>query len=146
MLREETGSLPIPLGGAVPQPNRPVLGVSAGLFHATTGYSLPCAADLAEQLCALPRLDVAALTSTINRVARRHWSSQAFFRLLNRMLFRAAEPAERVKIFSSFYGHDEALVARFYAGQLTVTDKLQALRRGAPTVPVGAALRAALDF
>jgi lycopene beta-cyclase len=144
--REEAAALLIPLGGQVPQPTRPVIGVAAGLFHATTGYSLPFAAMLAEELCALKDLDPATLTTTINQFARDHWERQSFFRLLNRMLFRAAAPDARVKVFSSFYGHHEALIGRFYAGRLTLADKLRALQRGAPTVPAFKAMRAAFGF
>lgn len=142
--REEAAALPIPLGGDVPQPDHPVLGVAAGLFHATTGYSLPFAAQTAEFICAAPALDAPSLTSALNHLARDHWKTQSFFRLLNRMLFRGAAPAERVKIFSSFYGHGDALIGRFYAGRLTFSDKLRALQRGAPTVPAWKAIRAAL--
>ncbi len=144
VLREESAALPIPLGGSVPQPGRPVLGVAAGLFHATTGYSLPFAATVAETICAQRALDAGALTQLLNRLALAHWKSQSFFRLLNRMLFRGGAPAERVKIFSSFYGHDEALIARFYAGRLTSSDKVRALQRGALTIPALQGLRAAL--
>ena len=144
VLREESAALPIPLGGRVPQPQHPVLGVAAGLFHATTGYSLPFAASVAEKICAQPVLEAASLTKLLNGVARAHWESQSFFRLLNRMLFRGAVPSERVKIFASFYGHDEAVIARFYAGRLTFADKVRALQRGAPTIPAFKGLRAAL--
>ena len=144
VLREEAAALPIPLGGRVPQPAHPVLGVAAGLFHATTGYSLPFAVSVAEWVCGLKELTAPALTAELNRLSRSHWDGQSFFRLLNRMLFRGAAPSERVKIFSSFYGHDDALIGRFYAGRLTFADKLRALQRGAPTVPPLKALRAAL--
>ena len=66
-----------------------------------------------------------------------------FFRVLNRMLFRGAEPKKRVDVFESFYRHPPELIARFYAGRLTWADKLMALQRGAPTVPAGRAIRAA---
>ena len=146
VLREEAAALPIPLGGNVPQPERPVIGVAAGLFHATTGYSLPFAACLAELICAIPRLDAPVLTQTINEFARAHWDRQSFFRLLNRMLFRGTEPEARVRVFSSFYGHSDELIARFYAGHLTFADKLRALQRGAPSVPPLRAMKAALSF
>lgn len=142
--REESAALPIPLGGSRPRLDRPVLGVAAGLFHATTGYSLPFAAAVAEELCALPRLDLTSLTEAIDAFAAAHWERQGFFRMLNRMLFHAADPRARVKIFSSFYGHQEELIGRFYAGQLTMTDKLRALQRGAPTVSALRAMRAVL--
>jgi len=143
VLREEHGALPLPLRGAAPSCERPRLGLSAGLFHATTGYSLPFAARLAERLAAKLPLDAPALTQWVNGEVERHWRSQRFFRLLNRMLFLAAAPGERVRIFEAFYGHGEALISRFYAGQLRFSDIVQCLRRGAPTVGALSALRAA---
>ena len=144
VLRDEAAALPIPLSGEAPVIDRPVIGVAAGLFHATTGYSLPMAVDVAEGISALPSLDPASITAWVRRYADRHWRTHGFFRLLNRMLFRGADPQARVKIFESFYGHDDALIARFYAGTLTWGDKLTVLRRGAPTVPAFRAMRAAL--
>ena len=44
---------------------------------------------------------------------------RGFYRLLNRMLFRAAEPAERYRVLEHFYRLDPALIARFYAGRST---------------------------
>ena len=44
MVREECGSLPIPLGGDIGafwRDDVVRLGMRAGLFHPTTGYSLP---------------------------------------------------------------------------------------------------------
>jgi lycopene beta-cyclase len=145
VLREESAALPIPLGGEAPSLTRPQVGVSAGLFHATTGYSLPMAVEVAEAICAQPALEAAALTTWLDNHARAHWAGQSFFRLLNRMLFKGAEPEQRVKIFRSFYGHGEALIGRFYAGRLTAFDKLRVLARGAPTVPGPRAWRAAMD-
>jgi lycopene beta-cyclase len=103
------------------------------------------AVDVAEALPKLPSLDAPALTSWLQAHARRHWGQQRFFRLLNRMLFRGAVPDERVKIFDSFYRHDEATIARFYAGTLTFGDMIKVLQRGAPTVPALRAMRAALS-
>ena len=143
--REESAALPIPLTGEAPVLERPTVGVAAGLFHATTGYSLPFAVELADALAARTRFDAAELTPWLNDFAKRHWRSQSFFRLLNRMLFRGAEPDERVRIFESFYKHDEPLIARFYAGRLTSWDILKVLARGAPTVPGPRAVRAAFS-
>lgn len=143
--REESAALPIPLGGEAPSFDRPMIGVSAGLFHATTGYSLPMAMDVADALPKLTDLSAPALTAWLRAHAKRHWGQQGFFRLLNRMLFRGAVPDERVKIFDSFYRHEEDTIARFYAGTLTLGDKLRVLSRGAPTVPAGRAIRAALS-
>lgn len=140
--REESAALPIPLSGTAPAFTSPTVGVAGGFFHATTGYSLPFAVELADAITARSSFD--DLTPWLAERARRHWASQGFFRLLNRMLFKGAVPDERVRIFESFYGHPEALIARFYAGRLTSWDILQVLARGAPTVPGPRAVRAAL--
>jgi lycopene beta-cyclase len=142
--REEHAALPIPFGGEAPQHDRPVLGVSAGFFHATTGYSLPFAVRMAERIAAQPTLDAPALTTFLNAEAAAHWRSQRFFRLLNRMLFLAAAPEQRVGVFSSFYRHEEALIERFYAGGLRPGDMLNVIARGSTTVPALKAIRAAL--
>ena len=56
------------------------------------------------------------------------------------MLFRAAEPQLRYRIFERFYGLSEGLIQRFYAGQLRWSDKLRILI-GRPPVPLRRALR-----
>lgn len=143
--REESAALPIPLSGAAPRLERPTLGVAAGLFHATTGYSVPMAVTLADELAARQDFSAPALTAWLQAHADAHWKGQGFFRMLNRMLFRGAEPEARVKIFESFYRHGDGLIGRFYAGRLTAVDKVKVLARGAPTVPGPRAMRAALS-
>jgi lycopene beta-cyclase len=141
--REEAAALPIPLDGEVPRPAVATTGVAAGLFNATTGYSLPLAVELADALAGMDSYQPDALRSFLQARASAHWASDSFFRLLNRMLFKGATPAQRVKIFESFYGHGEPVIERFYAGKLTALDKFKVLVRGAPTVPAPAAVRAA---
>lgn len=144
VLREEAAALPIPLGGAAPTLEHPVVGVPAGLFHASTGASLPMAVDVAHALPQLPALDAASLTAWLSAHAQRHWASQGFYRMLNRVLFTAAEPEARVRLFEAFYAHGEGTVARFSAGTLTPLDKLKILARAAPTVPGLRAVHTAL--
>jgi lycopene beta-cyclase len=142
--REEAAALPIPLGGEAPVLAQPTVGVAAGLFHATTGYSVPMAAEVADALPRREDLSAEGLTAWLQNHARRHWRRQAFFRLLNRMLFLGAEPDERVRVFDSFYRHPEPTIARFYAGRLSVLDVLAILARGSQTVPARRAVSAAL--
>lgn len=144
VLREESAALPIPLGGDAPTLERPTIGVAAGFFHATTGYSVPMAVALADDFVGLQEFSAPALTEWLQARAGEHWAGQSFFRMLNRMLFRGAEPEQRVKIFESFYRHGDGLIGRFYAGRLTALDKLAVLARGAPTVPGSKAISAAL--
>ena len=145
VLREEIGLLPILLGGdprAFWPAHDPVarLGLKGGFFHPTTGYSLPLAAANAIALAQLPKLDGPSVAAWTRARFFDHWRRGGFYRLLNRMLFGAARPKERFKIFSHFYRLDEALVARFYAGRLTALDKVRILS-GKPPVPLLKALK-----
>jgi lycopene beta-cyclase len=74
-------------------------------------------------------------------MARRAWDRRGFYRMLDAMLFRAAEPEERYRILERFYRLDPGLIARFYAGRSTMTDKARILM-GKPPVPVARALAA----
>ncbi len=148
--REERGALPIPLEGRIGElwaalpAGVPCAGVRAGLFHATTGYSLPHAARLADRLAALPTLDSASVYALVRGLSERCWADQGFFRLLNRMLFRAAVPGERWRVLARFHRLSAPLIERFYAGRLTVLDRARILS-GRPPVPLLRAARAVLE-
>jgi len=144
---EEEGSLPIVLSGDIDAfwdasgPGVPRSGMRAALFHPTTGYSLPEAAGLADAIAAAPDLRSPALYALTRDRSQEAWRRGGFFRLLNRMLYRAAEPAERYRVLEHFYRLPEPLIARFYAGRLTWWDRVRVLS-GRPPVPMGRALRA----
>jgi len=145
VLEEEEGVLPVALDGDIEAHWRraeggALSGLRAALFHPTTGYSLPDAAALANAICKLPTIDAASVERLIRERSMRLWRDRAFFRLLNRMLFRAARPGERYRVLERFYGLPEALIGRFYAARLTRLDKMRLLI-GKPPVPIGAALR-----
>ncbi|VWX63551.1 Lycopene cyclase [Burkholderiales bacterium 8X] len=150
LLREEQGVLPILLGGD-PQAfwreanGVPLAGLSAALFHPTTGYSLPEAVRLADRIAQLPELSAARLFDAIRRHALSRWKAQRFFRVLNRMLFRAAESDQRWRVMHRFYGLPEGLIGRFYAARLNAFDKLR-LVTGKPPVPFFRGVRAAFDM
>ena len=143
---EEEGVLPIPLAGSVdaawdslPQ-GVAASGMRAGLFHATTGYSLPDAARVADTLAERPSLDGPATAGFLRQHSREAWRRQRFMRLLNRMLFEAAHPEHRHAVLARFYRLPEPLIERFYAGRLTLGDRVRLLM-SKPPVPVGRALR-----
>ncbi|UAW98737.1 lycopene beta-cyclase CrtY [Halopseudomonas nanhaiensis] len=147
VIREEAGALPITLAGDFDAFWRemgdvPCSGLRAGLFHPTTGYSLPHAVRLADRIAALPALSSAVLLETVRDEARRQWRQQGYFRLLNRMLFLAGRPDQRWRVMQRFYRLPERLIERFYAGRLTALDKLRIVT-GKPPVPMAEALRAA---
>ena len=92
------------------------LGLKGGFFHPITGYSLPQAAANAVALAKQADLGGAAIARWTRRQFVDQWRDGGFYRLLNRMLFLAARPEERVRIFAHFYRLDDGLVSRFYAG------------------------------
>lgn len=144
--RRETGILPITLEGQFDAywqalgPAAP-LGMKALLFHPTTGYSLPHAVRMADLIARQPRLETSALRPLIEAYARHNWHRGRYLRLLNRMMFRAAEPDQRYLILQRFYRLPQGLIERFYAGRLRLDDRIRILT-GKPPVPLMAALRA----
>lgn len=146
--REESGVLPVVIAGDFdrlwPASDRTArIGVRAGTFHATTGYSLP---DAVRTASALPGLvDRADLPAILRDRAAASWRRRRFYRMLGAMLFRASEPDTRYRIFERFYRLSPGLIARFYAGRSTTGDKLRLLS-GKPPVSVGRALAALRRF
>jgi len=143
---EEEGVLPIVLGGdinafwAVGPAGVARSGMRGAFFHPTTGYSLPEAVRLADEIAAIPSFNSASLFELTRRRSYELWRRTGYYRLLNRMLFRAAEPDRRYRIFERFYGLSDGLIRRFYAGRLKWFDKVRVLI-GKPPVPVHRALR-----
>ncbi|GAA4716954.1 lycopene beta-cyclase CrtY [Sphingomonas lutea] len=143
---EEHGVLPVVMGGDFDAlwPNSdpiPRLGLRGGFFHPTTSYSLPDAAANAAWLAAQTDYSAAALTTGLRARGAKMWRERGFYRLLNRMLFRAAEPDQSYRVLEHFYRLPPGPIARFYAGRLTAFDKLRVLT-GKPPVPIGRALSA----
>ena len=145
VIREEHGVLPISLAYDVEKfwANRPVdvpqAGMRAALFHPTTGYSLPEAVKIANLIAQHWPIGSAALAPLIREHARERAQQQGFYRLLNRMLFRAAVPSRRHLVLRRFYKLPQALIERFYAGQTSRGDITRILV-GKPPVPVLRAL------
>lgn len=147
VLGEETGVLPVVAGGdhaafrAATDRGVALGGARAGLFQPLTSYSFPDAVRFALWIAAQADLSGTGLLAAARAWQGRHWRKAAFYRMLSTMLFGAAAPAARYRVLQRFYGLDQRLVERFYAGETTMTDKLRILS-GKPPVPIGAALRA----
>lgn len=146
VIREEHGILPIALAGDIEGFWREAAGqgvaragLRSALFHPTTGYSLPDAAHTALKIAALPQITTATVAEAISGASIAAWNDRAFFRLLNRMLFKAADPDKRFKVLARFYRLGTPMMERFYAAKLTTADKLRILT-GKPPVPIGRAL------
>lgn len=138
----EAGVLPVITGGdaAAHRACLAVPGVALagarGLFsHPLTSYTLPFAAGNALAIARSAHLSGPDLAGLVARRAATHWRQTRFYRDLGRMLFQAAAPDERWRIFARFYGLPEPLIERFYAGRSTTLDKLRVLT-GKPPVPI----------
>ncbi|MFM7027939.1 MAG: lycopene beta-cyclase CrtY [Chakrabartia sp.] len=146
VISEETGSLPVIMGGSFADYWRSTgsdivkSGLRAGLCQPVTGYSLPDAVRLASLIAANPDVSDAELID----YAAQKWRERGYYRMLDKMLFRAARPERRYQVLQRFYALSEGLIRRFYAGQSTLWDKLRLLV-GKPPVPIGRAIRAILE-
>ena len=149
VVREERGVLPIALGGDINafwddgDAGVPRVGMRAALFHPTTGYSFPDAVRVADRIAAMKTLDAPTLHADLRRYSEATWRARGFYRMLNRMLFVAAEPDQRYRVLARFYRLNEGLVSRFYAGHSTFADKARILI-GRPPVPIARAVRAVM--
>lgn len=148
IVRTEHGVLPIILAGdmerylALQTGGAPRIGLAAAFFHPTTGYSLPDALRVAMLLtdhAAVGALTSAGVGALLAAHAKAIWRERAYFRLLNRMMFRAGRPQQRYTILQRFYRLDAALVQRFYAARLTWADRLRIVI-GKPPVPLLSAI------
>lgn len=144
VVREERGVLPIALGGDIEAlldgGEVPQIGLRAALFHPTTGYSFPDAVRMADLIASLPSLDAPSIGGAVRAASAEAWRSRGFYRMLNKMLFIAAEPDQRYKVLERFYGLGEGLIGRFYAGRSTLYDKARTLS-GKPPVPFFKAIK-----
>ncbi|WEK47981.1 MAG: lycopene beta-cyclase CrtY [Candidatus Andeanibacterium colombiense] len=147
-LGEETGVLPVVDGGSFGgftgehrAPGVARAGARGGFFHPLTSYSLPQAVETALAIAHSLDLGGPAIVVLLEERAEAHWRKTGFYRMLARMLFGAAVPGERWKIFARFYGLNGPLIERFYAANSSLADKLRILL-GKPPVPLGKAFGA----
>jgi lycopene beta-cyclase len=145
--REEKGALPVVIGGDFESYWRwggakvAKAGARAGLFHPTTGYSLPDAVRLAVVIAEAKDLSGEGLHELTHEYARARWEERRFYRMLDAMLFRAADPDARYRVLERFYRLRSGLIGRFYAARSTRADKIRVLA-GKPPVPFWRALAA----
>jgi lycopene beta-cyclase len=149
VIRDEKGVLPIVLAGDIDEflahssKVPPKIGAAASLFHPATGYSLPDAVSLAQAIANYAASGRTISTETLRIVVSSQikslWTRRKFFRMLNRLLFRAAQPHERYSVLQRFYGLNQGLIERFYASRLNIADKARIVT-GKPPVPILPAL------
>jgi lycopene beta-cyclase len=144
--RIEVGSLPIPLAPFTPPKYTATvpIGAKGGYFHWTTGYSFSFAVRVAEvisqELQRNSEAKKADFEKSLEPIQSEVKRQSQYFSLLNRMLFLAAEPSQRWKIFQRFYHFNDDLIFRFYKGNLKITDQARILM-GRPPVPIHSAIK-----
>ena len=145
IVEQEHGVLPVVIAGDIESlwAGEPIprIGIAGGFFQPTTSYSLPDAVANAALIAGQSDFTAPALHALLHHRARHLWRERGFFRLLNKMLFRAAEPAKSYRVLEHFYRLPPATIARFYSSHLTPLDKLRILS-GRPPVPIGRAIAA----
>lgn len=147
VLREESGVLPVAMGGdlenywASGSGRTAKAGARGAFFHPVTSHSLPDAVRNAAYISQRLDFDGDRLNLLMQQRAQAHWKAGSFYRMLNRMLFRASEPGERYRIFERFYTLKPELIERFHAGQSTSGDKARIIS-GKPPMALGKALMA----
>jgi len=151
ILSEEKGQLPVIYGGnfeAFWKDNQGVearAGARAALIQPITSYSLPMAVRTAFLIAEMPEITQNTLDTMLRDLAKDHWRKGKFYRLLCAFLFLGAEPEKRYKTLEHSYGKSEPLLARFYAGNSTLMDKIRLLS-GKPPISVSRAIWLLLKF
>jgi lycopene beta-cyclase len=145
VLGEENGVLPVVSGGRIedllarPGHRGALAGTRAGLFHPMTSYSLPDALRFALALARQPGLRPSDFPCFSETYARNHWKDSWYYRVMTALLFDAARPDRRYRVLQRFYGLNQRLIERFYAGKSTWKDRARILA-GKPPLPVSSAL------
>ncbi|GAA4043426.1 lycopene beta-cyclase CrtY [Parerythrobacter jejuensis] len=148
ILGSETGVLPVITSGQFGKYRQErqldqvaQAGARALLAHPLTSYTMPQAVETALLVAENADLPGDQMAAIVANHAAHHWKRTGYYRLLGTMLFGAAEPTERYRVFERFYGLNEGLVERFYAARSSFADKARILS-GKPPVAIHRAIGA----
>jgi lycopene beta-cyclase len=139
VLSKEEGSLPLPMEPVIVEDRAGVISL-AGIFHDTTGYSLPDAVRLTNKLCELKTWTASSVSEVVSEYRKSREGDRSFFRLLNRLLFEAAPDHERFVVLQYFYRRPKDLIEKFYSGQMNAIDRVRVFL-GKPPVRITRALK-----
>lgn len=124
IIRRESGCLPMPYAKQASAASN-TIGYRGGFFHPATGYSIPLAANLANEIASANPESAEDVIANLRNQKRFQKSASLF---LNRMLFQLVKPHHRAEIFRRFYDKlSTEAIGRFYAHRFSSTDMLQIL-------------------
>lgn len=142
--RQETNIHALPLtveylpilneGEAIP------IGRRGGYFHPTTGNSLADAVRAAEFFTTTAGATTQNAREVLHKFRRPWLSRQRFYRILNRMMFYAAEPSLRYQVMQRLYEQPLELIQRFHSSKTSWADRIRLLRGKSP-VPLDRAFK-----
>lgn len=103
------------------------ISTGSGWFHSATSDSLPDAVRIADFICGLPQLRTGPVRADLRKFRRDWIDQQRFYRLVNRLMFRAVEPSLRYQVLERFYGLRPDIVERYFAGTTSRADRTKIL-------------------
>ncbi|XVW88649.1 lycopene beta-cyclase CrtY (plasmid) [Candidatus Profftella armatura] len=148
--REEIGSIPIALKNEKIIKFKKIIcvGLRANLLHATTGYSLPIAIQLAENIAKYSittnQINSTVLFKLVKKFIINHQKKQRFFCMLNRLFFLSNSRCH-LDIMQYFYTLPDKIIRNFYANKLSFFDKIR-IFSGKPPISLFQALYAFLNL
>ena len=145
--RVESGSLPLAVSPSLQANvhNSVALGAASGLAHPVTGYTTSILFRQLEALIGVDEPSEKNFQQAIISENARIRKGFSYLHLLNQMMFRASRPEERYRILERFYTLPADLIARFYASELTLADRVRLLI-GKPPVPLAKGARAFVEW
>lgn len=134
--RNVSGTLPLILNLPAKRSKNdlPAIGAASGFFHPVTGYTLPILLRQIDAITERSNLTIPSIKKALSKVETDAKVRLRYYWLMNRLLFKAAEPTERYRILAHFYRMPEGLIQRFYSGETNIFDQLR-LALGKPPVP-----------
>lgn len=136
--RVEEGIVPLPLEKLIVTDYKKVINLT-GLFHDTTGCSLPMLMKFIDDINE-DSFEEVTLRLKVDQFRKSLEKQRAFFRTFNKLIFKLSPPHERYLLWQHFYHLPLPLIERFHGGKLRTWDKAR-LFLGKPTVPMVKAMK-----
>ena len=102
-----------------------------------TGYSIADAFRVCDLLTTSSKASYHEVVENYLKVQK---NRRRFYRLLNRLMFKASGPESRYKMLEHFYGLSQKYIERFYAGKSAPLDRVR-IFLGKPPVSILRAMK-----
>jgi lycopene cyclase len=116
IIREDSGVVDVPLSEPIILNENRVINLS-GIFHDTTGCSIPLATKLIDRMVQTS-FRLGEIKEVVNKFRKESEADKKFFRFLNRLMIE-----EKQHVFETIYQQPYQVVERFSRGELNVLDR-----------------------